>query len=484
MKKLLLLLLFIPFIVVAAPVEHVMVTGKDGSVSLHLMYRDANGKQVVSPQKDWVATARYQMQQDRFAGQANIFSRVQSGATGAMSNGTMPAVVNQSVGKRAVFAAILDKAKTGGKMLGKGALRLGGGFLKFGLFSLAYDIVKNAIKGSKFFWNEERGDFVREKDDDTYVVIATKYPTAHVAGGEKNRTNIDRICATDFKGDCEIIAYVKGFKSAQQARNDYCKTKTFTDNGKTYNFDRSGDGGYCYSEKRTKISSTYGTTYFKYVDYVPMTLDEFIEEGTPEAAAEPDRWVSVSEVKPTDGPKVMVTDGNVAQSNPYTDPKDGKAKQTRWDVVDGGKFKETEILRPDLKPNSLEAPKLEPITKTESPNKDDGKTDKPQASAPAALDLCKEHPDILACDTVPDKPETTDTDFDIPKEEVSLKFTPDNVFPTDGVCPVPVQFQAFGSTFGFSLQPACDLASMLRPMIIAFAWLVAAFFCARTIRES
>ena len=480
MKKLFFLFLFIPFSVIAAPVEHVMVTGKDGSVSLHLMYRDANGKQVVSPQKDWVATARYQMQQDRFAGQANIFSRVQSGATGAMSNGTMPAVVNQSVGKRVVFANILQKAKVAGKFLGKGAGNILKGGFKIGWQSIVFSLVLKAIQGSKFFWNEERGDFVREKDDDTYVVIATKYPTAHVAGGEKNRTNIDRICATDFKGDCEIIAYVKGFARAQQARNDYCKTKTFTDNGKTYNFDRSGDGGYCYSEKRTTISSTYGTTYFKYVDYVPMTLDEFIEEGTPEAAAEPDRWVSLSEVKPTDGPKVMVTDGNVAQSNPYTDPKDGKAKQTRWDVVDGGKFKETEILRPDLKPNSPEAPKLEPVTKkeTETPSK----TDKPQASAPVNLDLCKEHPDILACDTVPDKPKQVDPDFEIPKEEVPIIFKPDNIFPDSGTCPVPVQFQAFGQTFGFSMQPACDLAAMLRPMIIAFAWLVAAFFCVRTIR--
>lgn len=482
MKKLFLLLLFFPFSVIfaapAAPVEHVMVTGKDGSVSLHLMYRDANGKQVVSPQKDWVATARYQMQQDRFAGQANIFSRVQSGATGATSSGMMPAVVNQSVGKRAVFSAILEKAKTGGKMLGKGALRLGGGFLKFGLLSLAYDIVKDAIKGSKFFWNEERGDFVREKDDDTYIVIATSvYDDGSIGyGTAKTSAEIDEVCRK--LGDCKILGYVP-LKQVEPLMNSYCASVTPPEFSEKF---MVGWEGFCY--KLGWTDTKHRVIYFRYVDYVPMSLDEFIEEGTPEAKTEPDKWVNVSEVKPTGEPKVMVTDGNVAQSNPYTDPRDGKTKQTRWDVVNG-KFKETEILRPDLKPDSPEAPRLEPITKTEteSPNKDDGKTDKPQASAPAALDLCKEHPDILACDTVPDKPDQVDPDIEIPKEEVPITFKPDNIFPDSGTCPVPVQFQAFGQTFGFSMQPACDLAAMLRPMIIAFAWLVAAFFCVRTIRQ-
>ena len=262
--------------------------------------------------------------------------------------------------------------------------------------------------------------------------------------------------------------------------NSYCASVTPPEFSEKF---MVGWEGFCY--KLGYTDTKHRVIYFRYVDYVPMTLDDFIEEGTPEAKVEPDKWVNVSEVQPTGEPKVMVTDGNVAQSNPYTDPRDGKTKQTRWDVVNG-KFKETEILRPDLKPDSPEAPRLEPITKTgtESPNKDDGKTDKPQASAPAALDLCKEHPDILACDTVPDKPEQVDPDFEIPKEEVPITFKPDNIFPDSGTCPVPVQFQAFGQTFGFSMQPACDLAAMLRPMIIAFAWLVAAFFCVRTIRAS
>lgn len=481
MKKLFLLLLFIPFsMVIAAPVEHVMVTGKDGSVSLHLMYRDANGKQVVSPQKDWVATARYQMQQDRFAGQANIFSRVQSGATGAMSNGTMPAVVNQSVGKRAVFAAILDKAKAAGKLLGKGAGNILRGGVKLGWQSIAFSLALKAIEGSKFFWNEERGDFVREADEDTYVVIATSKPETNGIGSPgdaKTYAEINKVCGE--LGDCKILGYVP-LKQVQSLRDSYCESVTPSDfNQKFF----SGWAGYCQNFRF--IDMKHGTIYFRLVDYVPMTLDDFVEEGTPEAIVEPDKWVNVSEVKPTGEPKVMVTDGNVAQSNPYTDPRDGKTKQTRWDVVNG-KFKETEILRPDLKPDSPEAPKLEPITKTgtESPNKDDGKTDKPQASAPAALDLCKEHPDILACDTVPDKPDQVDPDIEIPKEEVPITFKPDNIFPDSGTCPVPVQFQAFGQTFGFSMQPACDLAAMLRPMIIAFAWLVAAFFCVRTIRAS
>ena len=405
------------------------------------------------------------------------------GSNGAQSADAIPATYRVATDKRKVFASILQRAKSAGPFIAKKGVGFLGGAVRFGIYSLAYELVKHAIFGSKFSWNDERNDFVRPADDNTYVVLATKTPGSSTIGQAVTSHELDNIC-NKMEGGCTLIDYPKGLDAAMAAAHNYCKGITFkgSDNV-THNFERMGVwGGRCYSEKYNTISSL-GVAIYKYVDYVPMTLDEFIEEGTPEATAAPDEWVRTSEVKPDGEPKIGITDGTTAQSRPYTDPADGKAKQSKWTFGKDGSVKEEITDRPDLTPDSPQAPKLDP---NQVPDK---KTDNPDkktnpASQPAPIDLCKEHPDILACDTVPDKPETTDTDFDIPKEEVSLKFTPDNVFPTDGVCPVPVQFQAFGSTFGFSLQPACDLASMLRPMIIAFAWLVAAFFCARTIRES
>lgn len=429
-----------------------------------------------------IAQPLHRLQGNQFHGSTTL-PAVVVGSNGAQSAEAIPATYRVVTDKRKVFASILSKAREVGPFIAKRGVGFLGGALRFGIYSLIYELVKNAIFGSKFSWNDDRNDFVRPADDNTYIVIATKNSQNAVSGSEKTSLQVENLCKYHLNNDCEVLDYAKGIESAVAVAKAYCQSKTFVNNGKTYHYETIGWGGKCVSTNPQRINMDSGVLIFKYVDYVPMTLDEFIEEGTPEATAAPDEWVRTSEVKPDGEPKILITDGTVAQSRPYTDPADGKAKQSKWTFNSDGSVKEVITDRPDLTPDSPQAPKLDPNAVPD--NKTDNPDKKTQpASQPAPIDLCKEHPDILACDTVPDKPETTDTDFDIPKEEVSLKFTPDNVFPTDGVCPVPVQFQAFGSTFGFSMQPACDLASMLRPMIIAFAWLVAAFFCARTIRES
>ena len=474
MKKLLLACALIPCIAFAD-------NGGFNQNGLRTVVRDGHYRFEYDRTKD-IAQPLHRLQGNQFHGSTTL-PAVVVGSNGAQSAEAIPATYRVVTDKRKVFASILSKARAVGPYIAKKGVGFLGGALRFGLYSLAYDLVKHAIFGSKFSWNDDRNDFVRPADDNTYIVIATK--NSHRVSTDSSFTSleVENLCKYNLDNECEVLDYAKGGEAAGAVAQAYCQSKTFVIDGKTKHYERTDWGGHCYSGEYDRISMDYGVVIFKYVDYVPMTLDEFIEEGTPEATAAPDEWVRTSEVKPDGEPKILITDGTVAQSRPYTNPADGKAKQSKWTFGKDGSVKEEITDRPDLTPDSPQAPKLDP---NQVPDK---KTDNPDkktnpASQPAPIDLCKEHPDILACDTVPDKPETTDTDFDIPKEEVSLKFTPDNVFPTDGVCPVPVQFQAFGSTFGFSMQPACDLASMLRPMIIAFAWLVAAFFCARTIRES
>lgn len=473
MKKLFLACALIPCFTLAADgfnSEGTRVVVKNGSYSIEY-----------DPRHD-MRGANYRLNGNQFRGSGSL-PAVVVGSNGARSADAIPAAYRVVTDKRKVFASILQRAREVGPYVIKGGARFIWGFAKFSIYSAAFQYAVNAIVGSKFSWNDDRNDFVRPADDNTYIVIATKNSHTVVSGSNKTSLEVENICKYNLNNECEVLDYAKGRESANAVANAYCQSKTFVIDGKTQHFERIDWGGHCYSGRYQRMSMDYGVVIFKYVDYVPMTLDEFIEEGTPEAAASPTEWVKTSEVQPDGEPKILITDGTVAQSRPYTDPADGKAKQSKWTFNSDGSVKEVITDRPDLTPDSPQAPKLDPNAVPD--NKTDNPDKKTQpASQPAPIDLCKEHPDILACDTVPDKPETTDTDFDIPKEEVSLKFTPDNVFPMDGVCPVPVQFQAFGSTFGFSLQPACDLASMLRPMIIAFAWLVAAFFCARTIRES
>lgn len=225
----------------------------------------------------------------------------------------------------------------------------------------------------------------------------------------------------------------------------------------------------------------------RYVGYVPITPDEFFDESEPDADANPNEWVETSGVKPTDDPSVSVPAGTVAQTNPYTDPQDGKTKQTRWDFEPNGKVRETVIPRPDLIPDSPEAPRLDPPSEEDTPNGDkdkdkDGENEKDKEKSETE-DLCEKNPDIMACDKQPEKPD--EQDFEIENETVNLFFAPDTIFPTTGTCPAPVSFRvdipfAGAKTFEFDTAPACEIARRLRDLLIAIAWLVTAVFCFRS----
>ena len=87
----------------------------------------------------------------------------------------------------------------------------------------------------------------------------------------------------------------------------------------------------------------------------------------------------------------------------------------------------------------------------------------------------------MACDQLT---EPEQVDLDVPEETIDLSFKPDSVFSSSGQCPAPVRFEAMGARYEISLEPACTLAEMMRPFIIAMAWLVAAFFVARVVRNN
>ena len=187
-------------------------------------------------------------------------------------------------------------------------------------------------------------------------------------------------------------------------------------------------------------------------------------------------------------PKVLITEETIINSEPYTDSRDGKAKQSQFRLWPcGGETCASETIkeRPDLKPNSPEAPAVTPGGNAgtgsggQSGNQS-GNGDKDQTEQQKPFDLCREHPEIMACDQ---QPEPEDADLTIPKETVNLEFKPENVFNTDAACPKGEEFEAFGGRFSISLEPACAAARKIRPFIIAGAWLVAAFFVVRVVRQ-
>lgn len=473
MKKLFLACVFIPCIALA--------DGGFNQNGLRTVVRDGHYTFEYDRTRD-VSGLAHTLRGSQFHGSTTL-PAVVVGSNGAQSAGAIPATYRVVTDKRKVFASILSKARAAGPIL----KNIGSATVRFGWQAIVFNLVTNAIFGSKFSWNDERNDFVRPADDNTYVVLATKTVGSSTIGQAVTSHELDNIC-NKIEGGCTLIDYPKGLDAAMAAAHTYCKGITFkgSDNV-THNYEGMGGwGGRCYSEKYNTTSSL-GVAIYKYVDYVPMTLDEFIEEGTPEATAAPDEWVRTSEVKPDGEPKIMVTDGTVAQSRPYTDPADGKAKQSKWTFGKDGSVKEEITDRPDLTPDSPQAPKLDPNAVPD--NKTDNPDKKTQpASQPAPIDLCKEHPDILACDTVPDEPESKEPKFDVPTETHDLLFAPATIFPDSGVCPAPISFELsipfVGSkTFAFDTTYICDVATKMRGLIIAVAWLVAAIFCLKAFKS-
>lgn len=114
------------------------------------------------------------------------------------------------------------------------------------------------------------------------------------------------------------------------------------------------------------------------------------------------------------------------------------------------------------------------VSTTTTTNNYDGTT-----TTKAETDLCKLHPTAAACLELGSLP--TDTTPTVTSQPLNVSFSP----PTSvaGSCPAPVtRSLTHGKTVTMSFQPTCDFASMMRPVIIAAAFLGAAFIVSGSVR--
>jgi len=156
----------------------------------------------------------------------------------------------------------------------------------------------------------------------------------------------------------------------------------------------------------------------------------------------------------------------------------------------------TPIADPNYDPNTVRDPRpiqnpstqtpTEPETGTNpgtDPGTDPGTTtptnpglDNPN-KPPEEVDneFCLKNPDILACQVLKHE----DDDTVLPTYEIEFDFNPFSGFSGTKQCP---QFPSVGNMLGgrqISWQPFCDSLAMINPLIIAFAWLSAAFIFLR-----
>lgn len=191
----------------------------------------------------------------------------------------------------------------------------------------------------------------------------------------------------------------------------------------------------------------------------------------------PEKVLEAAEIPESDwgAPKVLITEETIINSEPYTDSRDGKAKQSQFRLWPcGGETCATETIkeRPDLKPNSPEAPTVTPGGDVGDKTGDKDKTDNQQ---PPPFDLCKEHPDILACQGMGDVKGNEFDDIKIPRHVNQETWKPDSFLPDNGVCPAPKTFHVLGKQFSVGYEPLCVLMEKVRFIVLIAFILMSAY---------
>lgn len=185
-----------------------------------------------------------------------------------------------------------------------------------------------------------------------------------------------------------------------------------------------------------------------------------------------------------------------ATTAPYTPSGSNTPQQTQITINRDGSVTTSVIPRPDLVPNSPQAP----TRSTLIPNNPSTPTTPTSPTSPTSptTPTTPTSPNNPSTPTTPDNPnvpnkpkedqppqENTDyEDPDIPTQTVDLDFKPADIFSVDGVCPEPrtVDFGMFGQ-HEFSYQPLCDFASRIRPILILITIVSCSFFVYSSLKD-
>lgn len=158
-----------------------------------------------------------------------------------------------------------------------------------------------------------------------------------------------------------------------------------------------------------------------------------------------------------------------ATTAPYTPSGSNTPQQTQITINQDGSVTTSIIPRPDLVPNSPQAPTRSNLipNNPSTPITPDNPTvpNKPKEDQPPQENTAYEEPDI-------------------PTQTVDLDFKPADIFSVDGVCPEPrsVDFGMFGQ-HEFSYQPLCDFARKLRPVLILITIVSCSFFVYSSLKD-
>ena len=437
-------------------------------------------------------------------------------STGARSLEKIPVKVTASVSRAGVLAGVGALVRQGAK-LGTRAVPYVGTAL------LAYDIYKELnpeLEKAGFRYSEDIGDYVKYYDNALCLKKFFQQP------GYYSCLGVD---------SSELLVLSKGGQRAKETQDLLIRRvrKEFERMAVELGRNFGSPQEFTLIRSCAYFEDVSVSCYFRYGMALNFGLKNKITHSEPDSNSfndliakkvdeNPDKFIKATNF-PGYKEDVEVAPGTKLNIGPVTD-KTGNPVQVLVSFGRDSQGKTTADVqvtpRPDLTPGSAEAPNVRPSpdkspatnpSNNPNPNEQPGTSPNPEpapdtnpepnvqpgtspgspvlpGTSPAngrdGKDgglLCRFFPKILACD---EQPETEEPNLEIPQETIDLNFTPDNTFKEYGECPAPVTFQALGTEYKISLEPACNLAAMMRPFIIAMAWLVASFFVARVVRNN
>ena len=385
---------------------------------------------------------------------------------GAMTNTSVPVVLEHQVTKKAVMRSVFEKVVT----VAKNPLGKSNFWTAAAGFAAVYLI-------DEFFLKD--GEYVAVENSYFVIFENSKYSGIGEGSGFDSVKSYQYFCENGFSVSCTVqkVYSFKQVNSGLDAYSDYCKGQTWTaSDGKQYSSDGRHSGGLCSSTEGNKLKPGY-MSLIKINEYRKLTYDDFERLTLPAAESDPSPWVNYSRPSQNEAPPsfsyvgVTAQSGATASTDPYTDPFDGKAKQTKITVNSDGKSVTLDhTLRPDLQGQTDVAPVPTPIPDTDT-------EPKPETNPASTPVQCDKYPDTLGCEKMGDgsEAESIFSDIKIPEITNPAEFKLDNFLPDNGSCPAPKAYITSHGSIIYSYEKHCDVARTLRPFLIAFASVTALY---------
>ena len=433
----------------------------------------------------------FRLDGQRFSGRIIEPAVVDYSPAGARATAKVPMTIEASVSRKAVLNGAFRLVKAGAKLALKAAPYVGAASYAYD----AYKLLNPTLESSGYHYSENADAYLKVYDNALCLGKFMSQPGYYSCVGVDSSVMLALSKGGKSEKDAINLLVMQVQSDYEKIHKDLMDTYYKSDNYSSVSPKCFWNGwGVSCHIKTLSIAYVFIKNYSE-----ELTPDKFLEIATNTIDSNPTPFVEGTgkpeykeNIKVPAGTVVTIgsvetPEGKKTYTVTFTNPANGGSSeasvQTNNSPAPTGNTGGSPDGKPDGKPDKK--PDDKPDDKPDPDDKDDPKKeerpkedDKPKEDGGL---LCKVFPKILACDELPEKEEPN---LEIPKENIDLKFTTDNTFKDYGECPAPVTFQALGVEYKISLEPACNLAAMMRPFIIAMAWLVASFFVARVVRNN